>query len=432
MRIRFALVFGIFCASPLLAQAPAPGDQLVDRTAAVVGDTSVLLSDLQEDIQRLQASGQPIPDDPAQREALFRQVLNRRVDDLILLQAAKHAGTQIGDPEVAAAVDQQVAQFRQQFGADSAFQAALAREGYTLPDYRALLTRLTRDRFLRDRFVRDRLQAAARPTVSDAEIQQFFDAQKSSLGTRPANVSLEQAIVEPQPSDSAKQAAQAKALDVLRQLQEGGDFAVLAKRYSDDPGTKEQGGELGWFRTGQMVSRFEQVAYALRPGQTSGVVETDFGYHIIRLEKVRGAERQARHILIRPEITEADRARARARADSIAGAVRGGASLRDFARETDTSPEERTREHIPVDQLPAPYATAIGEAGTGTVVGPFEVTGGTRGESWVVARVTERQGAGEYALADVRDQVVSRVQEDKMIQELIRSLRRSTYVDVQL
>jgi parvulin-like peptidyl-prolyl isomerase len=105
--------------------------------------------------------------------------------------------------------------------------------------------------------------------------------------------------------DSTKQ-NRSKAEDVLKRVRAGEDFAKLAKEFSSDPGSKEKGGDLGWFGHGQMVPEFEQAAFALKPGQVSDLVETKFGYHIIKLderktEKKDGKDEEqlhARHILI--------------------------------------------------------------------------------------------------------------------------------------
>lgn len=433
MRIASVFVLALVAASPAVAQQPIPhGSQVVDRVVAVVGDTALLLSDLQTELQRFQASRGPLPETEAEREALARRLLQQRVDDLVLLQAAERSGAVVLDEEVQQQVDQEIARIQEEIGSEQALRSALANEGLSLPQYRETLTRTYRDQALVQRYIRGQLSGAARPSVSDSEVEAFFQAQRASLGRRPANLSLEQVTIQPAPSDSAQTAARAEAEDIVRQLREGGDFETLARRFSDDPGTRERGGDLGWFRTGQMVPRFEEVAFALRPGQTSGVVETPFGFHIIRVDKARGAERSARHILIRPEVTDADRARARVRADSVAAAARGGASMAELARVTDTPADQRVLARVPLDQLPPAYTAAIGDAPQGAVVGPFELEGGTSGSGWVVARLTGRQAEGEVTLADVREQVVGRVQEQKIVEQLLEDLRGSTYVSVQL
>jgi parvulin-like peptidyl-prolyl isomerase len=268
----------------------------------------------------------------------------------------------------------------------------------------------------------------AMPPVSQAEIQQFFDEQKAQLGARPATLSFQQAIVKPQPSDSADARARRKAESILAELRRGGDFEAIARRDSQDP-SAQQGGMLGWFHAGQMVREFEQVAFALRPGDISPVVKTEFGYHIIKLEKVRGGERQARHILIRPEITEADIARARARADSIAAQARAGTSLTQLAARTNTPSDQRSVRDVLPERLPAEYSQALGQAEVGAVVGPFQ-TSDPAAPAFVVAKVTERRPGGEYTLADVEDQVRSRIVQQKQVERLLAELRQVTAVTV--
>ncbi|PIR94573.1 hypothetical protein COT97_00750 [Candidatus Falkowbacteria bacterium CG10_big_fil_rev_8_21_14_0_10_39_11] len=101
--------------------------------------------------------------------------------------------------------------------------------------------------------------------------------------------------------------AKVKAEDILTQLKSGADFATLAKQNSDDPGSAESGGNLGWFGRGIMVKEFEDAAFALEPGQLSDIIQTDYGYHILYLEDKTEAtdetdeEVNVSHILISPE-----------------------------------------------------------------------------------------------------------------------------------
>ena len=442
MRIRRSAFALLFLAAPAVLhaqQTPAPaavpqpqGPELVDRVVAVVGDTTLLLSDVQEELAQLRASGRPVPTDPQGQSALVQQIVDGRVDELIALQAAKREGIQVSDQEAGQIVDREIAEIRGRFPSEDAFRAALAQSGFTPEEFRAFRVEQTRSRIMVQRFIARRTGDALRPAVSEEEIRAAFEARKGQLGARPATVSIEQVIVEPVPSDSAKAAARGEAEQVVAELRQGGDFEVLARRFSDDPGSKERGGDLGWFKQGQMVRPFEAVAFALRPGDVSGIVETQFGYHVIKLEKVRGGERQARHILIRPEVTDADRARARERADSVLAAARAGASMSTLAERYNTPADQRYAADVPLDRLPPAYGPALEGATAGSVIGPIQVEGGTNGVGWVVAKVLERQEAGEFTLADLRDQIREALQQEKIQQQVLKDLRGRTYVNIML
>lgn len=438
--------FAILLAAPLVAQEPpdsaaapvppappaaAGGEELVDRVVAVVGDTVLLLSDVQAELQQMQAAGQTIPQDAAGQQQLTQQLITQRVDQLILIEAARDAGIEIRADEINDLVDQDIGQVRQRFSSEAELRTQLAASGLSLEEYRAILGGQYRDRMLTERFLRSRAPNGTPPPVSEGDIQQMFDAQRATLGERPANVSFRQVSVGSQPSDSAKAAANQRAETALAELQEGADFEVLARRYSDDPGSREGGGDLGWFKPGRMVPEFERVAFALRPGQTSGIVESDFGFHIIRVEKVRGAERQARHILFTPEVNDADRERAKQRADSVATAARAGADFAALARLYKSGDDRDLLERIPLDRLPPAYSAAMDSIAVGDVAGPFMIEEGGRTQ-WVVTKLNERQAAGDYVLADVREQIRQRLEQQKMVEQLVRELRDQVYVRVML
>ena len=128
------------------------------------------------------------------------------------------------------------------------------------------------------------------PQVSDADIQAYYKAHLADYEVKDQVRARHILIAVPEGSDAAKDAAaKAKAQDLLKQIRGGADFAALAKANSDDPGSKATGGELGFFQKGKMVPAFEQAAFALQPGQTSDLVKTSFGYHIINVEEKQTA-----------------------------------------------------------------------------------------------------------------------------------------------
>jgi peptidyl-prolyl cis-trans isomerase D len=126
--------------------------------------------------------------------------------------------------------------------------------------------------------------------ISDSQLQQQYQDNIDSYRT-PERVKVRHILIKTQgkpKTDVPK--LRAKADDILNQLHHGGDFAELAKKNSEDPGSAEKGGELGWIVKGQTVPNFEKSAFSLKPGETSGVIETEYGYHIIQVE-----DRQAAH-----------------------------------------------------------------------------------------------------------------------------------------
>lgn len=117
---------------------------------------------------------------------------------------------------------------------------------------------------------------------SDAELRKEYTAREDTFRT-PERVQARHILIKSDASNDA--AMKAKAEGILKQIQAGGDFAKLAQENSEDPGSAKQGGELGWIVRGQTVPEFEKAAFSLQPGQTSGLVKTSYGYHIIQVEK---------------------------------------------------------------------------------------------------------------------------------------------------
>lgn len=133
----------------------------------------------------------------------------------------------------------------------------------------------------------------ASANISDAQLQQEYRDNIDSYRA-PERVLVRHILIKTQglPKEDAPK-LKAKAEDILKQLQHGGNFGELAKQNSDDPGSKVKGGELGWIVHGQTVPNFEKTAFSLKPGQLSGLVETEYGYHIIQVEEKQAAHTQS-------------------------------------------------------------------------------------------------------------------------------------------
>lgn len=139
------------------------------------------------------------------------------------------------------------------------------------------------DNFLANEYLKREI--ALRITVSDDELKSYYDTHTDEFKT-PEMIKARHILVkvDSSASEDEKKKAKEKAEMYLKKIQSGEDFAKLASEFSDDPGSKTKGGELGFFPRGRMVKPFEDAAFSLKPGETSGIVETQFGFHIINVE----------------------------------------------------------------------------------------------------------------------------------------------------
>lgn len=183
--------------------------------------------------------------------------LDNLITQELIAQEAKAASVTVSDADVTAEIDL----IKKSFGSDEEFNATLAQYGMTL------------ETLQKDTKVNLTIRKILEPQtdVTDAEIQQFYDENKASLGT-PEQVQASHILV------ATKEEADA----ILAELKQGADFATLAKEKSTDPGSKDKGGDLGFFGKGAMVPEFEEAAFALKVNELSGVVQTEHGFHIIK------------------------------------------------------------------------------------------------------------------------------------------------------
>jgi len=139
------------------------------------------------------------------------------------------------------------------------------------------------DNFLANEYLKREI--AQKITVSDDELKSYYDSHKDEFKTQDMVKARHILVrVDNSASDDEKKKAKEKTELYLKKIKDGEDFAKLASDFSDDPGSKAKGGDLGFFPRGRMVKPFDDAAFSLKPGETSGIVETQFGFHIIKVE----------------------------------------------------------------------------------------------------------------------------------------------------
>ena len=417
-----------------------PAPQLLDRIVAIVGDTILLNSDVEEQLSMLEASGTQVPrSDSVALRAMRNQILEGLVEKLVLLHAAKRDTTvKIDETRVDAEVDKQIEQRKTQLGGTVQFEQALRRQRMTQLQFREMLGADIRKEMTQQIFLQKKMQTRKPPPISEKALREEFEKVKNQLQDRPATISFTQ-VVMPASSDSARKIARLKADSILALIRAGEDFATLAKRFSEDPGSKDQGGDLGWQRASMWVPEFAAALMRLRLGEVSSVVETAYGYHIIKLEKVRGGERQARHILIRPVTSEEGAAQVMERAVQIAEKIKAGADIDSIARAIG-DPDERVRlgpiepGRLRDQNADAAYQDNLsgGNLKVGQVVGPFRIGASGGPEKVVVLKITDVRDIGKYSWDDpeFRSQFRRNIEQRRLIEEIIAELKAQTFIQL--
>jgi parvulin-like peptidyl-prolyl isomerase len=274
------------------AEAPKPAGAAASTTAAAVkpvpaqlpeivarvNGSSIDRGEFERAVKTVEGqAGGPVP--PDRRDAIYRQLLDQLVALRLLSQDS--AALKITVPD--ADVDSRIAEIKKQFPDEPAFTAALAQRQMT-PDK---LKNEIRMQLLAMKVVETQIGPTV--TVTDADVSDFYTKNPDKF-QEPEAVHVAHILIRtPQNADAAaKQKAKAEAASVLAQIKKGADFATLAKQHSQDPGSAANGGDLGFVPKGQTDPAFEQGAFALtKPGQLSAVVESQFGFHIIKMVEHR-------------------------------------------------------------------------------------------------------------------------------------------------
>lgn len=438
MKTRVFIPVLVAAAAGALQAQQSGGRQMLqmDGIVAVVGSKPILWSEVQEQLLQERARGAQLPDDSAGAVQFARTVIQQMIDEQVLLQrAANDTALHVADEDLKATVDQQIAQVRGQFPLGAGVPAAAPCRGLRLdggvppvhlgpgPQGRAAASaraevpgRGEDDQGGRQRRRRERGVRARQGHLPEAP------AGRDVPAGRRADHGLA----------GRTRAGEGQGGLLLKEIQGGAEFEQVARRASDDSASAAQGGDLGWARRGELVTAFEDMMFRLPPGQVSPPVLTQYGYHIIKVERAKPSEVKARHILIKPTYSAADSVLAHARADSVLRMWQSGTPFDTLVkRYHDPDEEEGMLEPFPKEQLPESYRAAIGDAPSGTFIGPFPIADRGRGmPKYVVLQLTDVVEAGEYTVEEVRDRMRTQLSQERSFRRLLDQLKGETYVRV--
>jgi peptidyl-prolyl cis-trans isomerase SurA len=290
-KLFFAAVIALSVFTPAVSQ-----EVVLDEIIATVGDQILLRSELDMEFEQLK--GQMGTLDSSYRCLLFDDLLSKK----LLLYKAQRDSLVISDERIEEELNKRINYFV------SLFKSEKALEEYYNKTILEIKSQ-NRERIKEQMQVQDmRMQVLRNVKVSPTDVKKFFnDIPKDSLPVYGAEVEVGQIVRHPKVTEEEKAFAYRKIKDLRDAIvNDGASFEILAEIHSEDPGSAKQRGELGLMRRGVFVPAFEAAAYRLRPDSISPIIETPFGYHILKLKERKGEMINVRHILIRPKTVKSD------------------------------------------------------------------------------------------------------------------------------
>ena len=426
LAVAAALALGAF------VHVPAAEREVVDRIVAVVGDKVVLASELANQMQltALQTGQQPRTE--AEIEALKEEVLDQMVSDqLFLLVAESDTSIKVTEEDVERALDQHVARVSQNFGSTEEFEAALAAEGLTVRDLKKRYRDDIKGQLLKQRLIGRKLQSVS---VSRKEVEEFFAQYRDSIPAQPEAVKLAHILLNIEPSEQVEDSVKALAEDLRQRVLDGADFAAISAQFSS-AGAGAGGGDLGWVSREDVVEDFARAAFNLAPGDISGVIRTQFGYHVIKSEGKRGEQAKLRHILLTVPPTQADTVRTARLADSLLTELRNGADFAQMAKTFSDDNASRAQGGelgwFAVQEMPEEFAPTVKDWKTpGEYRGPVLSDFGLH-----ILNLLDYQAARQYTLENDFDRVKELARQEKtarLIEEWVEEIKARTYIDYRL
>lgn len=297
----------------------------VDGIAAIVGEHLVLKSDVAQLVNIAATQQQLNPAADMEKLLTLQQgVVRSIIDQKIMLEMASVDSIIVEDKEVDRALDQQIEMFITQSGNEERAEEML---GQSLKSFRREFWFDMRDRLTTERYQQTLINKI---NVNREDVESFFVAYKDSLPLFPSLIKIRHLLVPVIAGEKSSKATYEKLVEIKKKIKEEDlSFKELALLHSEDPGSRQNGGSLGYVRRGSLVPEFESVAFSQEVGVVSDIIKTQFGYHIIETEEKRGDKIKVRHILLIPKISEEDESRAY----SFALTLKDSAlSLNDFKR----------------------------------------------------------------------------------------------------
>jgi len=410
--------------------------QVVDQIAAIVEDEIILMSEVQQTAMQqvvYQMGINPQTQPQQFQQAVIQiqpQVLEALINQNIIKAKAEEDSVVVKDFEIEQTMEQQLNSMVEGVGGSE--QALEQQLGMTMNQIRDEIRDNVEKQLLIQRYQNTRF---ANMTVSRKEVEQFYETYKDSIPDAAKQVNLSHIVINTKPSSAADSLAVAQLREIKEQIENGASFSEMAELYSQDPGSRQQGGDLGFVARGSLVPEFEEVAFALNPGEISDVVASEFGYHLIQLEERRGERIHVRHILLSPTPGEEDVQAVIDTLNMLRQKIGEGVPFDSLALQYSEDTEVANNRgnigwvELPSFQVPE-FRSVVDTMEVGEVSAPFQTDLG-----WHIVQLNDVREGGEVTLDNNWPEIEQMALQQKQAREYQRwleTLRSQFYVSVKI
>ena len=275
---------------------------LLDEIAAVVDDEIVLLSDVVLSANALAAQENVDPyKSPDEYKNLLLKSAESMIEQLVIIKMAEIDSVMVLEKDVDRALERQVQNIVAQSGSEEAAEQVLGRK---ISDFKRSYKDDMEGKLIAEKYTGDLTRGIE---ITRPEVEDFFKTYKDSIPSFPKRYKVRHILIQITPSEESMKETELKALDILEEINKGLSFEEAAKKYSEDPGSKENGGYLGFVPRGTFVKEFEKAAFTLAINTISKPIKTQFGFHIIEVLERSGERIGVRHILLQTKVVDEDK-----------------------------------------------------------------------------------------------------------------------------
>lgn len=375
--------------------------QKVDGIAAIVGDDIILLSEINGLVTQYAFQNKiNISKQPELFQQLGQKFLQSLVEQKLILLKADEDTIKADEERVEQSLKQQTDYMIQQAGSTEKLEEYYSAPLYKIKkDLRKEIENQIRIGMLREK-------KFGKVNITRKEVEKFFTSYRDSLPKPKNSVDISHILLQVTPSAQSAEISLSKIKAIQEKLQNGADFAELARQYSEDPGSARNGGDLGFVSRGSFVKEFEEAAFALEPNEISEIVQSQFGFHIIQMLERQGERIHVRHILIQLQPTAADEERVVNRLKEIREKIlTGDSTLEEMALAHSDDPNvEKDRGHLGEFEEGGfqvkEFETAVSSLKPGEISMPFKTEFG-----YHIVRLNQRNQARELTLKDDWEQI---------------------------